>query len=125
MLLPEVEADEAWEWEFARGVQVISLLGYLRFVRKEEGPHIVVAPLSVMNNWVTEIKRWCCQLRVVPFHGPQSERDRIKRDFLVLGSFDVVCTTYEMLVAGSCACAGAGGGGDRATEGGVLSSGLL
>ena len=80
-------------------LQVISLLGFLKSVRGEGGPHIVVAPLSVMNSWVTEMRKWCPLLRIVPFHGPQTERERIKREFLTAGKFDVMCTTYEMLVA--------------------------
>ena len=85
-------------------LQVISLLGFLKCVRGEEGPHIVVAPLSVMNNWVMEIKKWCPELRCVAFHGPQTERDRIKKEQLILGHFDVMATTYEMLVADTHTC---------------------
>ncbi|EKX46521.1 hypothetical protein GUITHDRAFT_70514 [Guillardia theta CCMP2712] len=92
------------EMGLGKTLQVISLLGFLKTVRGEDGPHIVIAPLSVMNNWVTEIKRWCPQLRAVPFHGPQSERERIKREKLIYGKFDVMCTTYEMLVADTYTC---------------------
>ena len=53
-------------------IQVISLLGFLKTVRGDDGPHIVIAPLSVMNSWVMELKHWCPLLRVVPFHGPQT-----------------------------------------------------
>jgi hypothetical protein len=87
------------EMGLGKTLQVISLLGFLKSVRGEGGPHIVVAPLSVMNSWVTEMRKWCPLLRVVPFHGPQTERERIKREFLTAGKFDVMCTTYEMLVA--------------------------
>ena len=57
-----------------------------------------------MNNWVMEIRKWCPELRCVAFHGPQTERDRIKREQLILGHFDVMATTYEMLVADTHTC---------------------
>ena len=92
------------EMGLGKTLQVISLLGFLKCVRGEDGPHIVVAPLSVMNNWVMEIKRWCPELRCVAFHGPQTERERIKKEHLILGQFDVMATTYEMLVADTHTC---------------------
>ena len=92
------------EMGLGKTLQVIALLGFLKFVRAEDGPHIVVAPLSVMNNWVVEIKRWCPELRCVAFHGPQTERDRIRKEQLILGQFDVMATTYEMLVADTHTC---------------------
>ena len=92
------------EMGLGKTLQVISLLGFLKYVRGEDGPHIVVAPLSVMNNWVMEIRKWCPELRCVAFHGPQTERDRIKREQLILGHFDVMATTYEMLVADTHTC---------------------
>jgi len=92
------------EMGLGKTLQVISLLGFLKCVRGEDGPHIVVAPLSVMNNWVVEMKRWCPDLKCVAFHGPQTERERIKKEQLILGQFDVMATTYEMLVADTHTC---------------------
>eukprot|EP00961_Rhodomonas_salina_P091296 1229376-Rhodomonas_salina.2 len=51
-----------------------------------------------------EIRRWCPCLKVVAFHGPATERERIKKESLILGKFDVMCTTYEMLVADIYTC---------------------
>lgn len=36
---------------------------------------------------------------VVRFHGPQKERDRVLRDQLDFGTFDVIVTTFEMIVS--------------------------
>jgi len=80
-------------------LQVLSFLQYLRDARDEGGPHLVVCPLSVLPTWVTEAKRWCPSLRAVAFHGPEAERNRLKQEVLLQGTFDVLVTTYEMLTA--------------------------
>ena len=80
-------------------LQVLSFLQYLRDAKNESGPHLVVCPLSVLPTWVTEAKRWCPSLRAVAFHGPEAERNRLKAEVLLQGTFDVLVTTYEMLTA--------------------------
>ncbi len=80
-------------------LQVLSFLQYLRDAKGESGPHLVVCPLSVLPTWVTEAKRWCPSLRAVAFHGPEQERNRLKQEVLLQGTFDVLVTTYEMLTA--------------------------
>jgi SWI/SNF-related matrix-associated actin-dependent regulator of chromatin subfamily A member 5 len=61
-----------------------------------------VVPLSVLSNWLTEIERFCPTLRAIRFHGPRIERDRIKQDELNdPQNFDIVVTTFEMLVSES------------------------
>ena len=80
-------------------LQMISFFGFLKNVRGEHGPHLVVAPLSVMNAWVGECQRWCPSLKVVTFHGSVAERERIRHEVLSKSNFDLCVTTYEMLVA--------------------------
>ena len=87
------------EMGLGKTLQCISFLGFLKTVRKENSPHLVVAPLSVMNSWIAECARWCPSLRVVAFHGSSAERERLRTEVLHKGDFDVCCTTYEMLTA--------------------------
>ena len=64
------------------------------------GPHLVVVPLSVLSNWLAEIEKFCPSFRAVRFHGPKSERNRIKSEELSdTKEFDIVVTTFEMLVS--------------------------
>lgn len=60
---------------------------------------MVVAPLSVMNNWLLEAAKWCPALRIITFHGSVHERERLRHDVLHKGNYDLCLTTYEMLVA--------------------------
>ncbi|CAB4703405.1 MAG: ATP-dependent helicase [Actinobacteria bacterium] len=59
------------------------------------GPHLVVCPLSVVRNWETESARFTPSLSVHVHHGG----DRVQGDdaAALLGSFDIVITTYGLL----------------------------
>lgn len=57
-------------------------------VRSEEiRPYLVVFPLSILNSWVSEARRWVPRLRVLRFHGASTERARLKR--FVIGIEDM------------------------------------
>jgi len=80
-------------------LQSIGFICYLRYKLRQTGPFLVVMPLSVLSNWMAEFERFCPQLKVVRLHGPKEERNRIKSEELNdLNEFDVLVTTYEMLV---------------------------
>lgn len=85
------------EMGLGKTLQTISLLGYLHEFRGISGPHMVIVPKSTLHNWMNEFRKWCPVLRVVKFHGNQEQRMNQK---LVLqpGKFDVVVTSYEMVI---------------------------
>ena len=41
----------------------------LRAVDKDAGPHLVVVPPSLLENWQRELKRWCPALQVATYYG--------------------------------------------------------
>ena len=72
------------EMGLGKTLQTLSLLQYLKENRKisrrgELRPALVVCPLSVLSSWMAESKRWTPNLKVLRFHGPIKERDRLKR----------------------------------------------
>ena len=77
--------------------QTISLLGHLTVERRVAQPHLVVVPLTTLQNWQNELAKWCPKLRVVRLHGTREERARIISEELLVGSFDVCVTTYEVI----------------------------
>eukprot|EP00808_Paulinella_micropora_P030077 g69080.t1 len=87
------------EMGLGKTVQSISFLAYLKEVRQFGGPHLVVVPLSVLNSWMDEFRRWAPQLKTIRFHGPASERRRLTSEEGRFGRFDVCVTTYEMLAS--------------------------
>ena len=48
------------------------------------GPHLVVTPLAVLQNWANELKRFTPDLSFVKIHGSASERDRLLSPFVLL-----------------------------------------
>lgn len=79
-------------------LQTISLLAYLREFRGITGPHIVIVPKSTLHNWLNEFKRWCPSIKAVKFHGNAEERALQKATTVQPGKFDVVVTSYEMII---------------------------
>ena len=71
-------------------VQALALL----LDRAPDGPALVVAPTSVVANWLDEARRFTPTLNVVPYTGAASSRSQRLEG---LGPFDVVVTTYGLL----------------------------
>ncbi|KAH6672722.1 SNF2 family domain-containing protein [Plectosphaerella plurivora] len=93
------------EMGLGKTIQVISLIALLR---EEDylGPHLVVAPLSTLSNWVNEFKKWCPSIPVCLFHGTKDERKVLLKDMRKhvdksgrpTDKFPIICTSYEMVL---------------------------
>ena len=71
-------------------VQALALL----LDRAPDGPALVVAPTSVVANWLDEARRFTPTLNVISYTGAASSRSQRLES---LGPFDVVVTTYGLL----------------------------
>ncbi|MCJ1381133.1 hypothetical protein MMC17_004242 [Xylographa soralifera] len=73
------------EMGLGKTLQTLSLIQYLKENRvlsvanEESRPSLVVCPLSVLSSWMAECRRWTPGLKVIRFHGPINERNRLKR----------------------------------------------
>lgn len=80
------------EMGLGKTLQTLSLIQYLKETELTKGrgrqqrPFLVVCPLSVLSSWMAESKRWTPNLKVIRFHGPVAERDRMKK--VVVGEID-------------------------------------
>ena len=45
------------------------------------GPFLVIAPTITLFNWYSEIRKFCPQLKVLPFWGSLKDRKVIKKYF--------------------------------------------
>ena len=54
--------------------------GVRRVLDKDAGPHIIVVPASLLENWQRELKQWCPSLKVVLYYG--KDRVQIREDLL-------------------------------------------
>lgn len=83
------------EMGLGKTVQALAML--LR--RKDEGPALVVAPTSVMENWADEAGRFAPSLDVRLYHGPKraSMLEDIGPGVVLLTSYDVLARDGEAL----------------------------
>ncbi|XP_014520987.1 protein CHROMATIN REMODELING 19 [Vigna radiata var. radiata] len=57
------------EMGLGKTVQAITYLTLLKRLHNDSGPHLIVCPASVLENWERELKRWCPYFSVLQYHG--------------------------------------------------------
>lgn len=72
-------------------VQSLALL----LSRADQGPALVVAPTSVVGNWLEESQRFAPSLKVISFADSQLDRQEILAE---LRAFDMIVISYGLLV---------------------------
>ncbi|MCM3626968.1 DEAD/DEAH box helicase [Paenibacillus glycanilyticus] len=70
------------------------LLSFLPEIRRLDQPAIIVAPASLMYNWLSELKKFAPEMRVVIADGTRPERAAKLRS---LQEMDVIITSYPLL----------------------------
>lgn len=85
-------------------VQTVSFLSWLRNDRRQEGPSLVVAPLSVIPAWCDTFNHWSPDMNYVVYLGPEDARSTIREHELLIGGnpkkpkFNVLVTSYEFIL---------------------------
>uniref|UniRef100_A0A8C4N542 SNF2 related chromatin remodeling ATPase 1 n=1 Tax=Eptatretus burgeri TaxID=7764 RepID=A0A8C4N542_EPTBU len=86
------------EMGLGKTLQTIALLGYMRYHRNNQGPHMVLVPKSTLHNWMSEFARWVPSMRAVCLIGDKGQRVAFIRDVMLPGEWDVCVTSYEMVI---------------------------
>ena len=86
------------EMGLGKTLQSISLLAWLKQIKGISGPFLVLAPKSTLANWQREFKHWAPCFDVLLFHGDKDQRQALIDERFVPGGFDVIVTSYEMVV---------------------------
>ena len=87
------------EMGLGKTIQTLSFLAALKEAGFP-GPHLIITPLAVLQNWLNEIKKFTPGLSAIKVHGSACERDRILSTPEVLrAEYDIYLTTYEMVIA--------------------------
>lgn len=81
------------EMGLGKTVQTISLLCFL-LEQGIKGPFLIVAPLSVVSNWSTELTNFAPSLSFVTYVGDKKHRQKLRRKSLK--KFNVIITSYEI-----------------------------
>ena len=92
------------EMGLGKTLQTLSLIQYLKEnpnpanIGESERPFLVICPLSVLSSWVAEARKWAPELKILRFHGPSHERDRLKR--IATGAEDIHGIPIRMAAPG-------------------------
>lgn len=86
------------EMGLGKTLQTISFLGYLRYIRGVNGPHLVLVPKSTLDNWRREFAQWTPEVSTVVIQGDKETRYKLIQDRLLACDFDVCITSYEMVL---------------------------
>ena len=65
------------EMGLGKTIQTIALLTYLMEVKNNNGPFLIVVPLSTISNWAHELEKWAPDIRVVVYKGTPAKRKQI------------------------------------------------
>ncbi|KAG9442440.1 hypothetical protein H6P81_018294 [Aristolochia fimbriata] len=57
------------EMGLGKTIQAITYLTLLKHLNNDPGPHLIVCPASVLENWERELTKWCPSFSVVQYHG--------------------------------------------------------
>ena len=86
------------EMGLGKTVQIAAMLNALHTSQRLIGPVLIACPLTVMNQWVSELHRWAPELRVAKFHSSSSNdgpRDKVLSEAHRRPA--VVVTTYQSM----------------------------
>ncbi|KAF0877863.1 CHD1L protein, partial [Crocuta crocuta] len=84
------------EMGLGKTCQTIALFIYLAGRLNDEGPFLILCPLSVLSNWTEEMERFAPGLSCVTYAGDKEERARLQQDMKQESRFHVLLTTYEL-----------------------------
>lgn len=81
------------EMGLGKTVQTLAFIQQLRQSKKTKGnPSLIIAPTSIITNWLYEARRFTPNLKVLALHGPER-----KNYFKRLDDFDLIITSYALL----------------------------
>lgn len=86
------------EMGLGKTLQTISFLGYLRYIRKIPGPHLVIVPKSTLTNWKREFSHWTPEVNTVVLTGDRDERNATIAERIMPCDFDVLISSYEIVI---------------------------
>ncbi|KAF4629144.1 hypothetical protein G7Y89_g9001 [Cudoniella acicularis] len=85
------------EMGLGKTIQTISLITYLIEKKKQNGPFLVIVPLSTLTNWNLEFEKWAPSIAKVVYKGPPQARKQQQQQ-IRYGQFQVLLTTYEYII---------------------------
>ena len=66
-------------------------------IKQNNGPYLVIVPLSTISNWHMEFDKWAPHVVKIVYKGNRDARKRVEQ-IIRKGSFNVLLTTYEYVI---------------------------
>ncbi|KAJ5182752.1 hypothetical protein N7492_000368 [Penicillium capsulatum] len=85
------------EMGLGKTIQTISLITYIIEKKRNNGPFLVIVPLSTLTNWNIEFEKWAPSITKVVYKGPPNARKQQQQQ-IRWGNFQVLLTTYEYII---------------------------
>jgi ATP-dependent helicase STH1/SNF2 len=85
------------EMGLGKTIQTISLITYLIEKKRQNGPFLVIVPLSTLTNWNLEFEKWAPSVQRIIYKGPPNARKQ-QQQKIRYGQFQVLLTTYEYII---------------------------
>ncbi|KAJ9477540.1 Transcription regulatory protein SNF2 [Pseudozyma hubeiensis] len=85
------------EMGLGKTIQTISLITYLMEFKKQNGPFLVIVPLSTLTNWVNEFNKWAPSVSTLIYKGTPNVRKQLTGRLRSM-NFQVLLTTYEYII---------------------------
>ncbi|KAK9767946.1 ATP-dependent DNA helicase Snf21 [Basidiobolus ranarum] len=86
------------EMGLGKTIQTLSLITYLIEKKHQNGPFLIIVPLSTLTNWTLEFEKWAPSVVKVVYKGPPNERREIQQMQIKHGNFQVLLTTFEYII---------------------------
>lgn len=85
------------EMGLGKTIQTISLITYLIESKGQNGPFLVIVPLSTLTNWNIEFDKWAPTVGKIVYKGPPATRKN-QQYHIKHGNWQVLLTTYEYII---------------------------
>ncbi|KAL0091218.1 SNF2 family N-terminal domain-containing protein [Phycomyces blakesleeanus] len=85
------------EMGLGKTIQTISLITYLIERKKQNGPFLIIVPLSTLTNWHLEFDKWAPSVSKIVYKGMPLVRRNLQMD-IRRGDFQVLLTTFEYII---------------------------
>jgi len=85
------------EMGLGKTIQSISLITYLIEKKRQQGPYLVIVPLSTLTNWNNEFEKWAPSVSRIVYKGTPNVR-KLAQNQIRSGQFQVLLTTYEYII---------------------------
>ncbi|XP_031567802.1 SWI/SNF-related matrix-associated actin-dependent regulator of chromatin subfamily A containing DEAD/H box 1-like [Actinia tenebrosa] len=87
------------EMGLGKTIQAISFIAHL-IEQGDDGPYLIVAPASTVDNWMKELEHWCPTVNYVQYYGSAQERFHLREEILSPDfECQVIITTYQIVAS--------------------------